>query len=318
MTTHSIAITVERDPEGNFWTMTCSCGVQESASTQRVARDEARFHRQDVARREAADESGAVLVIVAIVMVLLLGLSTLVVDLGLAHVQQVNQQNAADAAALAGYDALEASPNGSDQTAAVQAAEWYGDHNLRHPVPSWDGCDLPSDPAFQPATGGPKCITFNGNIVRVQIPTQYLPALFGSGLSSSKHAAAGTCAGAATPSEFAPIAFRSAAGGNGNGGHHGTTTTTAPPTITTTTVPPTTTTTAPTTTTTQPGNGHGGRVWVCKYVGQPDGSERLKGGQNPQSVARSASVGSWFKDGQDDSFVIGLDTGQPLVAELTQ
>src|SRR5665647_707681 len=48
--------------------------------------------------------------------------------------------------------------------------------------------------------------------------------------------------------------------------------------------------------------------WVCKYVGTPGVDERLKRGKQPILVDTSATVGSWFKDGQHRSFVLELAT----------
>ena len=51
-------------------------------------------------QRGRRDESGAILVIVALALVVLVGISALVLDLGLAHIEQRKLQNSADAAAL--------------------------------------------------------------------------------------------------------------------------------------------------------------------------------------------------------------------------
>lgn len=57
------------------------------------------------------------------------------------------------------------------------------------------------------------------------------------------------------------------------------------------------------------------KVYVCKYVGKPGVDERLKTGKNPISVSSSstggAAVGNYFADGQDRSYVVAIDTGQP-------
>ena len=64
------------------------------------------------------------------------------------------------------------------------------------------------------------------------------------------------------------------------------------------------------------------KVFVCKYVGQPDVDERLQTGNNPISVAASAIpafvkgmdleglVGQYFADAQGRSFVLAVDRGQ--------
>lgn len=55
-------------------------------------------------------------------------------------------------------------------------------------------------------------------------------------------------------------------------------------------------------------NNHHPKVWVCKYVGKPGVDERLKDGKQPIQVDSDAVVGSWFKDGQDESFVLDVVT----------
>lgn len=46
---HAARVTVERDPEGNFWTVECECGeFEESGSSQQVVRSEHRWHKQVV------------------------------------------------------------------------------------------------------------------------------------------------------------------------------------------------------------------------------------------------------------------------------
>ena len=53
------------------------------------------------------------------------------------------------------------------------------------------------------------------------------------------------------------------------------------------------------------------KVWVCKYVGKPGEDERLKDGKNPIEVDSSATVGTFFKDGQNRSYVLGAFAESP-------
>jgi hypothetical protein len=59
------------------------------------------------------------------------------------------------------------------------------------------------------------------------------------------------------------------------------------------------------------------KVFVCKYVTDPDGNQVLQTGQNPIDVNVSAInedpvvIGSFFNDRQGKSFVLAYDTGQP-------
>ena len=63
--------------------------------------------------------------------------------------------------------------------------------------------------------------------------------------------------------------------------------------------------------------------WVCKYVGTPGVDERLKEGKQPIIVDTSATVGTWFNDGQNNSFVLELATegntgsGERYTGDLT-
>lgn len=71
------------------------------------------------------DERGQALVMAALVMTVLLGICGLVVDLGYAYVIRDKAQNAVDAAALAGAQALYQNP-GSTNSAALNMAEANG------------------------------------------------------------------------------------------------------------------------------------------------------------------------------------------------
>ena len=63
--------------------------------------------------------------------------------------------------------------------------------------------------------------------------------------------------------------------------------------------------------------------WVCKYVSKPGVDERLKEGKQPIIVDTSATVGTWFNDGQNNSFVLELATegntgsGERYTGDLT-
>jgi LPXTG-motif cell wall-anchored protein len=52
------------------------------------------------------------------------------------------------------------------------------------------------------------------------------------------------------------------------------------------------------------------QVWVCKYVGTPGVDERLEKGKNPIIVDEASTVGTWFKDGQNQSFVLAVATDE--------
>lgn len=50
------------------------------------------------------------------------------------------------------------------------------------------------------------------------------------------------------------------------------------------------------------------KVWVCKYVGTPGVDEHLKLGKQPITVSSNAAKGTWFNDGQGQSYVLDTQT----------
>ena len=50
------------------------------------------------------------------------------------------------------------------------------------------------------------------------------------------------------------------------------------------------------------------KVWVCKYVGTPGVDEHLKLGKQPITVSSNATDGTWFNDGQGQSYVLETQT----------
>lgn len=61
----------------------------------------------------------------------------------------------------------------------------------------------------------------------------------------------------------------------------------------------------------------GGKVWICKFVGQPGADEHLKSGKNPIHVSVNATplkerkVGAEFGDGHGRSVVVSIDDQDP-------
>ena len=99
------------------------------------------------------DESGAVLVFTAVVLVVMLGIAALVVDLGIAYGHRRSMQSAADASALGAAQDLAR----ADSSSATSTATALGDENLPRLTIMWNGCagdTLPS--GFQIAGPGPQ------------------------------------------------------------------------------------------------------------------------------------------------------------------
>jgi len=82
------------------------------------------------------DESGAVLVLSVVVLVVLLGFTALVIDLGIAHSHRRSMQAAADAAALGAAQNLA----GSNPSNASTTATALGDENLPGRTIAWNAC----------------------------------------------------------------------------------------------------------------------------------------------------------------------------------
>ncbi len=111
--------------------------------------------------RRETDERGAVLVFTVMVLVVMLGMSALVVDLGYARSQRRQVQTAADAAVLAGAQQL---PN---RTNAEADAKTYALNNLAGGNLNWAGCtDTPL--AVASTT---QCISFNTSFTRMRVRT---------------------------------------------------------------------------------------------------------------------------------------------------
>jgi hypothetical protein len=129
------------------------------------------------------DEHGAVAVLVALLVTVLLGLLAIVVDLGLARDGHRQAQAAADSAALAAATTLsmEVFGNGTEltraETAAVAAAKAYASSNARVASTDWNGCSDPLHLSDVPDTGN-SCISFDTSQVRVVLPTRASPNVF--------------------------------------------------------------------------------------------------------------------------------------------
>jgi hypothetical protein len=125
------------------------------------------------------DESGAILVITAMVLVVLLGVSALALDIGAAHVQERKIQNGADASALAAAQDLPATSGSAQLATAVADAQNVAAQNLPKSTLAWPGC-LDAKHLVN-VSGASQCISFGPGFgsIRVRIPRQTFPTLFG-------------------------------------------------------------------------------------------------------------------------------------------
>jgi Flp pilus assembly protein TadG len=107
------------------------------------------------------DEQGAVLVFTVLLLVVMLGMSALVVDLGYARSQRRQVQTASDAAALAGAQML---PN---TTTAESEAKDYALDNLASGNNNWSTC---TDTPLARVSSTP-CISFDTSYTRIRVRT---------------------------------------------------------------------------------------------------------------------------------------------------
>jgi Flp pilus assembly protein TadG len=138
-------------------------------------------------RPNGRDESGAVLVLTVICLVVLLGMAALVVDLGGSYVQRRKMQSSADSAAVGAAQNLAA----ANLAGAVSQATTIGNENLPKLTINWNGCagdTLPTTPLVYTAYPGQNCISFSSDFrrIRVRVPRQTFATLFAKILGFSK------------------------------------------------------------------------------------------------------------------------------------
>jgi putative Flp pilus-assembly TadE/G-like protein len=129
--------------------------------------------------RVQRDERGATMVFFTIVLVVMLGMSAMVVDLGHGRAKRRQVQNSADAAALAAAQELPVSAN------AVAEAQSLAEENLEGGSFTWSTC---TDATPLPQSSGVACISFDNSFstVHVRIPRQTYTTLFGGILGTKQ------------------------------------------------------------------------------------------------------------------------------------
>ncbi len=134
-------------------------------------------------RKAESGDSGASLISVAITLVLLLGMSAIAVDLGLAFAEKRTDQIGADTSVMAGAIEL-VQGNQIDGVVAVVMA--FVDTNIRNTsIADWEAC---TDSSAYPATAidlgatvQTPCISFDTlERIRVRVPDQYVDTTFGA------------------------------------------------------------------------------------------------------------------------------------------
>lgn len=134
-------------------------------------------------------DEGVALIFVALVLIGLMIVAALVVDIGGVYGERREDQNAADAGALAAAFAL---PN---RTLAISEAKQYVQDtlDLTFDATKWNSCDGEAVPSGYTKVSGSNCIALNGSARRalVRIPEQDYGTGFGQviGIDSLSHSA---------------------------------------------------------------------------------------------------------------------------------
>jgi len=175
-------------------------------------------HRRRVVARlrlhGAQDERGAIMIMVAIFMVMMLAFAALVIDLGNARQQRRQMKATADASAVAGVEeiaTLGASFTGSSAQwlDVVDEVKAYAQENFGVSADEWGGCTDPDALAYHPDPGN-ACISADYsswptdgsastvNRLRVHIPERSVKASFGGAVNRDSVTIAATSVAAVT------------------------------------------------------------------------------------------------------------------------
>jgi hypothetical protein len=173
------------------------------------------------------DERGAALIMVALTMVVLLGITAFVVDLGMGYNERRASQTSADAAALGGIQYI-----GISQAKATEEAIEVARESLRatYSDSDWDaqwatsaapanGCPAALPSGYATFGPGTRCVMFNAanTRMRVRIPDQIIETAFGKVLGVNQlKAAAEAVAEVGQPGQggVLPLGVLSTLGGN--------------------------------------------------------------------------------------------------------
>jgi len=135
---------------------------------------------------ETAGEAGAVAIVVAVFAVVMFGLASLVVDLGIARDTRRQAQNAADSSALAAAQVLYGVGSTPDFAAATAAAKSYASANFVTTAAEWSSCSSTAALSYSPTTS---CISFDSattpNLVQIVVPERQVASFFGGMLGYS-------------------------------------------------------------------------------------------------------------------------------------
>jgi Flp pilus assembly protein TadG len=127
------------------------------------------------------DDGAVALITVILISTVFIGLSAVVVDLGMARDTRRQAQNAADASALAAGNALYLTAGTANTTDAINAAKNYALNNYQVPLTAWATCTDASALAVTPDTPD-TCISFDNSTaptsIRVKVPIRQVSTPF--------------------------------------------------------------------------------------------------------------------------------------------
>jgi hypothetical protein len=134
------------------------------------------------------DDSGVVLILVALGLVIIVIFTAFAVDMGGLYAARRQDQTAADMGALA---AVQEMANG--ESAIVDVAKSFSHDTLETTLTDaeWDTCPRPDTAALARQAATASCISYDGSQVRVRLPDQHWPAGFGQvvGIGDYRHSA---------------------------------------------------------------------------------------------------------------------------------
>jgi Flp pilus assembly protein TadG len=132
-------------------------------------------------RLRRKDEGAVAIIVVLLTSIVFVGLSALVVDLGMARDTRRQAQNAADASALAAGNVLYTKYGIVDITSAIGAAKSFAATNYGISAADWAGCTDASALAYLPDAPD-TCISFDSatapTTARVKVPTHQVQTPF--------------------------------------------------------------------------------------------------------------------------------------------
>lgn len=165
-------------------------------------------------RRGRTDDSGFTLVIVGLVLVVLMVFSAIVIDVGAVYNSRREDQNGADAGALAAARELD-----GDEADLLAAAMEYAEETIDEDLTlaQWDSCAGDAG-ALTNVIATADCVSYDDRRVRVRLPDQYYETSFGRivGLDEVRHGAFAIAG--LTPAGFGGVLPFGITGATGSGG----------------------------------------------------------------------------------------------------